>query len=113
MRMRVYVNGDERWLHDARDMEQWLQDCGSSLDELDAMYDKIAESRYQREIAHLRECVDEQEMAADGHLQDLNMLIDEVEEIAGRLRSGRSGKGYTKTDLADALDYAVRCVKSI
>lgn len=109
----MYVDGSERWIHDAQDMERWLQDCGSSLDELDAMYDSIAESRFQSEIAHLRECVEEQEMAADGNLQDLNMLIDEVEEVARKLRSGKSGKGYTKTDLADALDYAVRCVKSI
>lgn len=113
MRMRVCVNGSERWIHDARDMEQWLQDCGSSLDELDAMYDQISETRWQKEIEHLRDCVDEQEMIADGHLQDLGSLIDEVEEIANRLRSGKSGKGYTKTDLADALDYAVHCVKSI
>ncbi len=113
MRMRVFVDGAERWIHDLSDMERWLQDCGTSYDELSAMYEEIGESLYQREITHLYECIDEKEMIADGHLQDLNMLIEEVEAVAEKLRSGRSGKGYTKTDLADALDYAVRCVKSI
>lgn len=113
MRMRVFANGTERWIHDVCDMEQWLQDCGTSYDELSAMYEAIGESRYQREIAHLYECLDEKEMIADGHLQDLSTLIDEIEAVAEKLRSGKSGKGYTKADLADALDYAVRCVKSI
>ena len=50
-------------------------------------------------------------MIADGYSQDLGMLIDEVEAVAERLQSGKKGKGYTKSDLADALLYAVRCVR--
>ena len=52
-------------------------------------------------------------MIADGHLQDLQMLCEELSAIADKLRSNKKGRGYTKNDLANAIDYAISCVSSI
>jgi len=111
MRVRVIVDGKDKWLHDYRDIEEWLESCGTSFDEMFGAFTQCSD--YEDEIENLRNCVEEQEMIADGHLQDLQMLCEELSAIADKLRSNKKGRGYTKNDLANAIDYAISCVSSI
>ena len=107
--MRICLN-DGTWLHDSYDLLKWLDEVGISPDEMWYAMEEYG-GVLGKDYDALEDAYHEQEMIADGYSQDLGMLIDEVEAIADRLKSGKKGKGYTKDDLAEALLYAVRCVR--
>lgn len=107
--MRICLN-DGTWLHDTYDLLKWLDEVGITPEEMWYAMEEFGGTPGQDYDA-LEDAYHEQEMIADGYSQDLGMLINEVEAIAERLQSGKKGKGYTKGDLADALLYAVRCVR--
>lgn len=107
--MRICLN-DGTWLHDTYDLLKWLDEVGITPDEMWHAMEEFGGTP-EKDYDALEDAYHEQEMIADGYSQDLGMLIDEVEAIAERLQSGKKGKGYTKDDLAEALLYAVRCVR--
>lgn len=52
------------------------------------------------DIAGAYDKADYYERLADGYFVSCGHLMDELECVVDRLKSGRSGKGYTKLDIA-------------
>lgn len=94
------ILNDGTSFHADYEVEAWLENQGFHF------YDMVMVLENHLDIKHLEDCVFEKELIADGYKNNLDGLISEVEALADKLYSGRSGKGYTKSDIAYALKQA-------
>lgn len=99
----IIIN-DGTSFHAPYEVEKWLEDVGFNIEELAKVLDEYIYAK--SDIDSMCAKADEYEMVADGYCQHLKGLISEVDALVNKLRSGRSGKGYTKLDIADALERA-------
>ena len=83
------------------DTEYFLTSLGFDLTEL---YESLREILGEQDrVSQLEEIRREEELCADSLRTELVGFVDEVEFAIKKLESGKSGKGYTKTDIADYL----------
>lgn len=96
-------------VRDAYEMEDYLCSCGFSIsqarDIANTDYNAVEEMAF--EIASKEDS--EYELICDGYHQNVCGLYDELDAIISRLKSGKSGKGYTKIDIAYAIKNAMNC----
>lgn len=62
-----------------------------------------AEDGYNNRLKSVEAAYDEYERLYDGICVDCRNMVDELEDVIKRLKSGKSGKGYTKSDLAQQI----------
>lgn len=86
-------------IHADYEFEQWLDTQGITP----AEFESIAEDLLAQRISSLNDAYHEQEMIADGYACRVRELVDELDEVASMLESGKSGRGYTKTDIAGRI----------
>ena len=100
---------DGNALHYAQEATKWVESQGINPKELlYALDDDPNVGGFQSQIKILNDVADEHEMCADGNLQNLQALIQEMESLADRLESGKKGTGYTKSDIAAAIRTACK-----
>lgn len=62
-----------------------------------------SEDEYSSELKSTEAAYREYERLYDGICVDCRNMVDELEDVVDRLKSGKSGKGYTKSDLAQQI----------
>ena len=62
-----------------------------------------AEDGYRDRLKSTEAAYSEYERLYDGICVDCRNLVDELDDVVERLRSGKSGRGYTKSDLAQQI----------
>ena len=90
------------------DLEKYLTSLGFNIDELYmAVTEIVGESTYEDVLSASNDKADEYERVADGYYQDIHSLVGNMEVAIDKLESGKSGKGYTKNDIAQYLRTAI------
>lgn len=62
-----------------------------------------SEDGYSNQLKSVTDAYHEYELLYDGVIVDCRNLVDELECVIERLKSGKSGKGYTKLDIAQQI----------
>lgn len=100
--MIVYpiVVNDGTYLHDAKEVERYLEETiGIPVRDIEFVsdgYDSLLASR------------DEQEMIADDYHTRMVTLCEEMEDVAEKLESGKRGSHYTKEYLAGVIRRSIK-----
>lgn len=81
----------------------YLHDIGLSDNDLKYVFSGIFPN-----IELLKDDRDYWERVADGYYVACGNFIDELEVVVEKLKSGRSGRGYTKLDLALAIEHIIK-----
>lgn len=104
MALYPIILNDGTSLHADYEVESWLESNGFHFnDMIDVLENHIA---IVKDVKFLEDCAYEKELIADEYKSHLEGLINEVEYLIDKLNSGKSGKGYTKLDIACALKQA-------
>lgn len=97
------VNTPYGYVYSEDSLKEVLEKMGFDYDEL-ARYMAVG-SEYAENLDEAKEMQDYYERVADGALQDLHGLAEEVEAWADYLESGK--RKYTKADVAQKLRGAI------
>ena len=100
MESKFFLN-DGTIISNNNDLEVYLDTLGFDLEELTVVLNGF------NEYEHLQDCVREYELLADHNRLIADDLRDVVEYAIDKLESGKSGKGYTKIDIANLLSKAI------
>lgn len=110
-----FVLNDGTLISNNYDLELYLTSLGFSLGDLYVSVGEIQKEDcgFGYDLQCARDKADEYERVADGLYGDLNSLVNQIDNAVDKLLSGKSGKGYTKNDIAAYLKSAVRELECI
>ena len=107
MDVKVFLNNGEVLSNSYFAHKYLVDELGFTDDELKAIVGDATD--YEDELKATQEAYREYEVLYDGVLTDMRSMVDELEVIVEKLKSGKSGRGYTKLDLANSIEYVMKC----
>lgn len=105
MDVKVFLNNGEVLSNSYFAHKYLTEELGFTDDELKAIIGEATD--YNDQLKATQDAYHEYERLYDGVCVDMRGMVNELEEVVQKLKSGKSGRGYTKLDLARDIETTI------